>query len=192
MIAHAVQHAPGWDTPRMKGRPLLPGDVVEQATTDERVVFHETATSSGGAAVAATIRFHPTGPVAARHLHPRQTEMHELVSGELRLAFPGHDGALQIGRPVTVPAGAPHRIWNDSGDMVELLVEARPALRTDEFLAALLRLRPPRPRGQWNPLRLAAIASEFPDESHLAGVHPRLQHAVVASLLPLARRRYPL
>jgi hypothetical protein len=100
----------------MKRRRLVPGDMVEGTTTGERVVFHETAASSGGAAVSATIRFRPTGPVSARHLHPQQTERHELLTGELWLAFSGHDGPLEIGRPVVVRAGEAHRIWNESGD----------------------------------------------------------------------------
>jgi mannose-6-phosphate isomerase-like protein (cupin superfamily) len=164
--------------------------VVEHPSTGERAVFHDTAASTDGAAVTAMICFHPTGPVSARHPHPHQTERHELVAGELQLAFRGHDGPLQLGISVVVPAGVPHRIWNDSGELVELLVQARPPLRTDEFLAALVRLRPPGRLVQWNPLRLAAIASEFREESHLAGIDQRLQRALIAPLVPLARRRH--
>jgi mannose-6-phosphate isomerase-like protein (cupin superfamily) len=165
-----------------------PGDTVENPATGERVVFHQTAASTGGRTVIATIRFRPTGPVAAPHLHPLQTERHELRSGGLHLAFGGHDRPLAIGEPVTVPAGVPHRIWNRHGEPVELTVEATPALRTDEFLAALVRLRPRGTLGQWNPFRLAALAVEFPQESHLARPHPRVQRAIVAVIAPVGRR----
>jgi mannose-6-phosphate isomerase-like protein (cupin superfamily) len=153
-------------------------------------VFEETAASTRGEVVIATIRFRPTGPVAAEHLHPQQSERHELRSGELRLAFGGVERGLIAGEPVDVAVGTRHRIWNVGGDFVELRTETRPALHTDEFLVALVRLRSRGWLGQWSPLRLAAIAGEFPRESHLAGINPRVQRALLGVLAPVGRRLY--
>ncbi len=136
----------------------------------------------------ATIRFAPTGPVAAKHLHPRQSERHELRAGDLHLDFDRRRGPLAAGEPVTVPVGTPHRIWNRTGEHVELLVEATPALRSDEFLATLVRVRRPGRLADWNPLRLAAIAAAFPEESNLASPSPRAQRAMIRAISPLARR----
>ena len=110
--------------------PPQPGDVVENTATGERVAFHETAASTGGAAVTATVRFLPVGPVSAEHLHPHQSEGHELRSGTLHLVIGGESRPLAIGESVTVPAGTPHRLRSPGGEPVELTVEARPALRT--------------------------------------------------------------
>jgi quercetin dioxygenase-like cupin family protein len=59
------------------------GDVVENPLTGERVTFLETVGDTGGD----LLRFEyalPPGWFVPAHIHPRQEERHEVLSGTLR------------------------------------------------------------------------------------------------------------
>jgi uncharacterized cupin superfamily protein len=53
----------------------------------------------------------PGGFVAAAHVHPRQEERFEVISGTLRLRFGKEERVLTAGDVAVIPAGLPHVWW---------------------------------------------------------------------------------
>jgi hypothetical protein len=102
------------------------------------------------------------------HVHPRQEERFEVLSGRLGLPADGIERVHGVGDVIVVSAGSPHAAWNAGEDEVHALVDFEPALRTErafETLAGLARdgktNRAGVPR---NPLQLARILREFEEE----------------------------
>lgn len=58
----------------------------------------------------------PPGFSIPEHVHPRQEERHEVVSGILRGRVGGSEGTFVEGQRVTGPAGVPHAWRNPSDD----------------------------------------------------------------------------
>ncbi|HVG98699.1 MAG TPA: cupin domain-containing protein, partial [Chloroflexota bacterium] len=60
------------------------GDVLEHPITGERIVVRQSARDTRGELFELDIYVRPGGFVAAAHIHPRQEERFEIVSGALR------------------------------------------------------------------------------------------------------------
>jgi mannose-6-phosphate isomerase-like protein (cupin superfamily) len=137
------------------------GDVIENPVTGERIVFHETSRETNGEAVLFETFVQPHGFVAAAHVHPKQEERFEVVSGTLGLKIGGEEIVAGPGETLTVPAGTPHRFWNAGGDEVRFRCEVRPALQFERLLETMFALAAEgktNKKGMPNPLRLAVIA----------------------------------
>jgi quercetin dioxygenase-like cupin family protein len=137
------------------------GDVLEHPVTRERVVFRQTARDNGGALAQADFYLQPGGFVAVEHIHPRQEERFEVLSGMLRGRAAGKDVAAGPGEHLVVPAGTPHVWWNAGDDELHVLVELRPALSAEAFFEAFFGLAQDgkvNPKtGLPNPLQMAVI-----------------------------------
>jgi quercetin dioxygenase-like cupin family protein len=96
--------------------------------TGERVVFRRTGTETNGEALEYELVFRPQGFVVQEHVHPRQSERHEVLSGRLVLRTADGERVLGPGEAVDVAAGTPHRLFAVGGDPVHALFELRPAL----------------------------------------------------------------
>jgi quercetin dioxygenase-like cupin family protein len=137
------------------------GDVIENPVTGERIVFHETSRETNGEAVLFETFVQPHGFVAAAHVHPKQEERFEVVSGTLGLKIGGQEIVAGRGETLTVPAGTPHRFWNAGDDEVRFRCEVRPALQFERLLETMFALAAEgktNKKGMPNPLRLAVIA----------------------------------
>jgi quercetin dioxygenase-like cupin family protein len=143
------------------------GDVLENPVTGERVVFRKTAAETGGEALEYELHFTPSGFVTQEHLHPGQSERHEVLSGKLGLHLHGGDQVLESGDVVVVPSRTPHRLFPVDGSPVHVLFELRPALRTETLLetfVGLARDGKVNKKGYPNLLQLAVISREFERE----------------------------
>jgi len=109
------------------------GDVLEHPITREKIVVRKTSHDTNGELYQGDVYFQPKGFVAAEHIHPLQEEQFEVVSGELRGRVAGKESMLGPGEKLVVPAGTPHVWWNSGDDELHVLVEVRPALRTENF-----------------------------------------------------------
>jgi mannose-6-phosphate isomerase-like protein (cupin superfamily) len=77
------------------------------------------------------------------HLHPAQSERHEVLDGKLGIHLDGEDRVLEPGDVVLVPAATPHRLFPVGDGKVNALFELVPALRTEEPLETVVRWRRP-------------------------------------------------
>src|SRR5215210_2705907 len=166
------------------------GEVVENPITGERITFLETTGDTGGELLRFEYVLPPRFSIP-EHVHPRQEERHEVLSGTLRGRVGGRERDFGEGERVIGPAGVPHAWRNPSEDKELCIVsELRPALRMEAVLETLFGLaRDGKTFGGLvprNPLRLAVMASEVRDDFYSTGAPIPVQKPLFALLEPLA------
>ena len=168
-----------------------PGDVLEHPVTREKIVVRKAARDTNGEAFELDIYLQPGGFVAAEHIHPRQDEYFEVISGTLRGRVSGKEFTAGPGERLVVHAGAPHVWWNSGEDELHVLAEARPALRFEYFFESFFGLAQD---GKVNPktglpnlLQMAVLMRAFRNEIILARP-PKIAQTIVFGLLaPIGR-----
>jgi quercetin dioxygenase-like cupin family protein len=168
------------------------GDTLENPLTGERLVFLRTGEQTGGEALEYELVFRPRGFVVREHLHPGQSERHEVLSGRLGLRLRNEERILGAGDVVEVPPATPHRLLAVDAEPVHARFELRPALRTEQLLRTFFRLaREGKIDGKGNPrpLELALIAREFEAEGYATSPPLAVQRALLAPLVAVARLR---
>jgi len=166
------------------------GDTIENPVTGERIVFLETSWETNGEAVVFETFVQPDGFVAAAHVHPKQEERFEVLSGTLGLRMGGQEIAAAPGETVTIPAGTPHRFWNAGEDEVRFRCEVRPALQFEQLVETMFALAvagKTNRKGMPNPLRLAVIARAHFDVVRLPFPPAFAQRLGLALGAPLGR-----
>ena len=167
------------------------GDELVNPATGLRTIFRETAQTTGGELLQVDWIGSPAWTTGPDHIHPHQEERFEVLSGSLGLQVAGVQHVHGPGEVVVVEAGIPHAAWNAGAADVHVLVDFRPALRTEiafETLAGLARDRktvgPGVPR---NPLRLALVLREFQDEIQFVRPPAAVQRLLLGPLAALGR-----
>jgi quercetin dioxygenase-like cupin family protein len=157
-----------------------------------RTVFRETSATTNGELLQVDWIGEPRWTTGPDHIHPYQEQRFEVLTGTLGLRAGGSELIHGSGDVIVVPAGMPHRAWNAGDDEVHVLVDFRPALRTEtafETFAGLaqdgLTIGPGVPR---NPLRLALVLREFADEIQFVRPPEAIQRALLGPLAALGRR----
>jgi quercetin dioxygenase-like cupin family protein len=166
------------------------GDTIENPVTGERIVFHQTSRETNGEAVVFETFVQPHGFVAAAHVHPKQEERFEIVSGTLGLKVGSEEIVAVPGETITIPAGTPHRFSNAGDDEVRFRCEVRPALQFEQLLETMFALAADgktNKKGLPNPLRLAVIARAHFDVVRLPFPPAFLQRVGLTLGAPLGR-----
>jgi len=166
------------------------GDTIENPVTGERLVFHRTSQETNGEAVVFETFVQPDGFVAAAHVHPKQEERFEIVSGMLGLRMGGEKIVAGPGETVTIPAGTPHRFWNAGEGEAHFRCEVRPALEFEQLIETMFALAAAgktNKKGLPNPLRLAVIARAHFDVVRLPFPPAFVQRLGLALGAPLGR-----
>ena len=164
------------------------GDVIENPVTGERIVFRQTSVDTSGELLQFELFLKPHGFVPVEHIHSRQEERPEVVSGSVRYRLGGKEESLGAGEAAVLPSGIPHALWNDTDDEAHLIMEVRPALGVEtalETLFGLARDGKTNNKGMPNPLHGALLAREY--ELFLARPPIPMQRAGMAVLAPIAR-----
>src|SRR3954453_9193141 len=137
------------------------GETIENPVTGERLTFHESSRSTGGADVLVEAVVEPDGFVAAAHLHPKQSETFTVISGKLGMKAGRKKIELGEGESFVVEPGTGHKFWNASDtDEGRFTCEVRPALQFEALLETMFSLAEDgktNRKGMPNPLRLAVI-----------------------------------
>jgi quercetin dioxygenase-like cupin family protein len=166
------------------------GDVLTHPVTGERIVWRAVAADTDGALLQGDLYARPGALVAAEHVHPKQEERFEVLTGVLTLQVDGHEQTLRAGEVAVVPAGHRHTWWNAGSEEVHLVGDFRPALRTERFFETFFGLAAEgrtNGKGLPNPLQLAVLMEEFDDELRLARPSPMLQRAMFKPLALIGR-----
>ena len=175
------------------------GEMLESPINRQRAVFRETAEETDGELLRLDFYVAPGGFLGSEHLHPKQEERIEVLSGALRCRLGGHEQNIGQGEAVTVPPVTTHTLWNEGEEEAHALVEYRPALRMEtlfETLFGLGRDGKTDDQGTPNLLQGAVMLKEYEDEYRLARPPLYVQKALLAVLAPLGwalgyRGRYP-
>jgi quercetin dioxygenase-like cupin family protein len=166
------------------------GDVVDNPVTRERMVWRKVARDGAGDLLQADLTVGPGGFAAAEHVHPKQEERFEVLAGTLQLRLDGKEKTMRAGDVAVVPTGRPHVWWNGGDEELHVLLDLRPALRTEMFFETLFGLAKDgktNRKGLPNPLQLAVLAREYQDELHLARPPLGVQKVLFSPLAMLGR-----
>ncbi len=164
------------------------GEMIENPVTHDRVIFR-TSTQDTDGALLAFDDFLLVGYISPpEHVHPRQQEHFEVISGSLGVRIAGCEQILRVGESVAVPPGTPHTIWSAGEGETHLIVEFKPALQTDIFFETMFALaRDGKTNSQGIPsiIQFASGASEY--GMYVTSPPILLQKVLFAVLGPLAR-----
>lgn len=167
------------------------GNMLEHPITRERIVFRKSARDTGGALAQADFYLQPGGFVAAEHIHPRQEERFEVISGMLHGRAAGKELTAGPGEQVVIPAGTPHVWWSVGEDELHALVELRPALSTEAFFETFFGLAQDgkvNPKtGLPNPLQMAVVMRMHRDVIVLARPAQPVQAMLFGTLALIGR-----
>jgi mannose-6-phosphate isomerase-like protein (cupin superfamily) len=166
------------------------GQTIENPITGERLVFHETALQTGGRYSRFEAFVAPGGHLPTSHVHPKQTETFEIISGTLTMKLDGRTFEAGPGETVVVEPGMHHDFANRTGDVVHFEVEVKPALKIESLIETMYGLAADGKTNRWgipNPLRMAVIAASHFDTVRLAFPPALVQRAALAVGAPIGR-----
>lgn len=175
------------------------GDVIEHLT-GERFEFQKTAEDTGGESLRIEALVEPRGFAAAEHVHPKQEERFEILSGTLRYRVEGVEREAGAGEELIIPRGVTHVWENGSDEDLHMIIEFRPALRSEEFFESYFGLgqdgKTDPKTGLPNLVRMAVLLHEFRGEIHLAKPPLLVQRILFGALAFIGRllgyeARYP-
>ena len=175
------------------------GEVVENPMIGDRVTWRKTAQETHGELLRYELVVWPAAKGPLAHIHPRQEERFEVLSGTLRARVGDREQTLSVGQSLVVAPGTPHTWWNDGQDEAHVLVEFRPALHFETILETgygLARDGKTNEKGVPNPLQLGVMFNEYKDEIYLAALPIAAQKVLWALLGTIGKllgykARYP-
>jgi len=163
-------------------------DAVENPVTGERIVFRNRSAQTDGSMLEFDLTLEPRPAAVPEHIHVRQEEHIQVTSGSVLLRLGGQQQRVSTGDDVTLPSGIAHTLWNDGEEDARLLVQVRPALRTEvaiETLFGLARDGKTARDGSPRLLQAALLAREY--DTFLGKPAVPIQRIVLAALAPVAR-----
>jgi mannose-6-phosphate isomerase-like protein (cupin superfamily) len=163
-------------------------DPIENPATGERIAFRKRSAGTDGALLEFELALEPRPAAVPEHIHARQEEHIEVMSGTVLLRLGGKEQRLATGAAKTLPVGVAHTLWNDGEQEAHLVVQVRPALRTElaiKTLFGLARDGKTNKHGSPNPLQGALLAREY--ETFLGWPPVPVQKALLILLVPVAR-----
>jgi quercetin dioxygenase-like cupin family protein len=168
-----------------------PGDVIEHPSFGARMTFIETSAQTNGDLLRVEVVL-PPGFSMAEHVHPRQEEQHEVLSGTLRARVGGHERDYKAGEGVVGPQGVPHA-WRNPSDHEDLRMvsEHRPVSHMEHMLEtgfAIARDFEADKKGALKHLlRAAVLLDEIKEDFYFTRVSMRALMAVFVALAPVGR-----
>jgi quercetin dioxygenase-like cupin family protein len=166
------------------------GDTLTNPITGEVVRFVKAAADTGGDYVLIEVVVEPDGAVAAAHVHPYQTEVFEILEGELTFKTGSDTIVAKAGDTVRVEPGTKHKFWNAGDTDARFRTEVRPALQFESLIETMFSLAADgktNRKGMPNPLRLAVIANYHFDDVRLPFPPAWMQKLGLALGAPLGR-----
>jgi mannose-6-phosphate isomerase-like protein (cupin superfamily) len=166
------------------------GDVLLNPVTGEKLKFVKTSRDTGGTYIELEVTVEPHGAVAAAHLHPRQTERFEVVSGIVGFRIGRKTIEAQAGDVLVVEPGTAHKFWNAGEETAVFRAIVTPAYEFERLIETMFALAADgktNRKGLPSPLRLAVIAKAHFDDVRLPFPPVWMQRVGLAVGSPLGR-----
>ena len=167
------------------------GDTIENPLSGERITFLEVPSETNGDLLRFDWHIPPRFSIP-EHVHVRQEERHEIVSGTLRGRVGGRERDFGSGERIIGPAGVPHARRNPSdGEELRIVSELQPALGFEALLEtsfAIARdLKTDRMGAPKHLLRIFILLDESGGEFYPTGVPASAWRAFLMLIAALAR-----
>ena len=165
---------------------MAKADEAFQMPDGSSYIVRRPAAESDGAFVEMEFVLPPGCVPPPPHVHPRQVEEYEVLTGRLDLTVEGRWRTLGPGDAASVAVGALHTFRNRSGEPVRVRNRHRPAMRFEEFIertchtlraAGVTRKRDPRVA-----LYLSMVMLDFEETLAPARARERLPMKALASI----------
>src|SRR5215210_8683326 len=169
---------------------MRPEEAIEAPTMGQRSTCLSNTASTGGELLRFNFWMRGDASSPPLHVHPRQEERIEVVSGSVLSISGGVSRVLGPGGTISTAPGEPHTVGAVGEGAVEMIVEFRPALGFEYFMErtfALDRAGHLNAKGRGNPLRLAT-ARPHEAEFFVPRIPIGLQRAILRALDRLGRR----
>ena len=169
---------------------MHPEETIEAPTMGQRITCLSDTVSTGGELLRFTFWMRGDASSPPLHVHPRQEECIEVVSGAVLSLSGGVSRVLGPGGTISTPPGEPHTVGPADKDAVGMIVEFRPSLGFERFVErmfALDRAGHLTAKGRGNPPRLAT-ARPHEAEFFVPHVPIGLPRAILRALDQLGRR----
>jgi quercetin dioxygenase-like cupin family protein len=160
----------------------------------QRLAFEHGTDEDGTPIVVVECWVDPGGGVPP-HIHPHQTEVFEVIEGEMTFTAGRAKKKVPAGEGITVPPGTRHAYANRSGTTAYMRCTARPAADLESFLTEtarlareghIMRIGPLRGPGSLRGIRqVAALLRDHRENTRILFPPPVVQKLL---LDPLAKR----
>ena len=110
--------------------------IITDPLTGQRLTFLQTAADSEGRSLRAEVRLEPEGFVP-RHVHLRQHERLEVLTGSVRLRTRGDNRVLGPGDSAEVRRRRLHAVANLGPGEATFIIAVRPALHMEQMMRAI-------------------------------------------------------
>ena len=145
------------------------GEVLEVPGLGVRIEFRRTTEETGGELVEIDVVGRPKGLITTPHVHPAQTERHEVIEGSMRMKTGPLERVLAAGDVVETAPGVEHSHRSAGDGPTRVRVQIRPAGEFEpwlEALAAMDRDGQLLPGGWPRPVAAARFLLDFEGEAH--------------------------
>lgn len=169
-----------------------PYEIIDNPVVGQQYRLLERGSDADGEFLRLELRYRADAKPFAEHVHPRQTEVNHVLSGELVVTVAGEERTVGPGERVTLPEGVPHSHRNASGTETRVLAELRPPMTWIPFaraLAGLARDGKVDDDGTPYPLALAVLLDAYPDVVYLPTLPIPVQKLLFKLLAPVGRLR---
>jgi len=163
------------------------GEIIFHPAFAVRLEFLQTADQTNGELLRVDVTLPPRFSIP-EHVHPRQEEQHQVLSGTLRARIGGQQHDYKAGERVVGPPGVPHA-WENPSDQenLHIISEHRPVLHLELMLEAGSRIArdfsEDKRTALKHLLRAAVLLNEIKSDFYFTSWWRR---ALMASLLTLA------
>jgi quercetin dioxygenase-like cupin family protein len=163
-----------------------PGEVLDAPSVGVQIEFRRTTAETGGELLEFDVVGRPRGFITQAHVHPDQTERHEVIEGAMRIKTGGVESTLGPGEAFETAPGQAHRHVPAGEGPGRVRIQIRPARRTEEWLERIAAMDRDGgfTRSGWpRPVAGAQLIRDFEGEAHAAALPPRVQHALANAIL---------
>lgn len=160
------------------------GQIIRNKVTGEKLRYLQTAEETNGKLIKFELWVSPKGYMPVRHLHPRQTETVEVISGVFKVECDGDTKYLKPGEIFTIDSGKPHQWWNESEkETIQVIFKIEPAYKFQEMQEQIFGIC--NAKGKLSFLQIMVMAKEY--DMVIAGPPVFLQKIMRAVLSPIGR-----
>jgi quercetin dioxygenase-like cupin family protein len=163
-----------------------PGEVLDIPAIGLRVEFRRTAAETNGELLEFDLVGRPTGFIAQPHVHPLQSERHEVIEGRFWMRTGALERLFGPGETVETPAGVEHS--HGTYEPARVRVQIAPVNRFEEWLERVAGIDY-LPGGWPKPADAARLLLDFPGEARGSKLPLGVQEAAARGVLKLAQSR---